>query len=106
MFLQRLKGVPASQIINAQIDAWGGRRFLITLGCGISTSFLVWHAKITPEVFRDITIATVAVYIAGNTYQKKEQIKATGSTEEPIIPQTVTVSTSTTETTQSQKEIK
>jgi hypothetical protein len=101
MFLQRLKGIPASQVINAQIDAWGGRRFLITLGCGISTSFLVWHAKITPEVFRDITIATVAVYIAGNTYQKREQIKATGTSEEPVIPST---STSIIETTQ--KELK
>jgi hypothetical protein len=87
MFLARLKGIPASQVINAQIDAWGGRRFLITLGCGVSTSFLVWHAKITPEVFRDITIATVAVYIAGNTYQKREQIKATGSAESSDTPE-------------------
>jgi hypothetical protein len=46
------------------------RRFILTLGCGIACTVLVWHAKITDIVFRDIIIATVAVYVAGNTTQK------------------------------------
>lgn len=48
----------------------GGRRFLLTLGCGVACTVLVWFARIDPPIFRDIIIATVAVYIAGNTYQK------------------------------------
>jgi len=30
----------------------------------------LYFGKLTPEVFRDIIIATVAVYIGGNTFQK------------------------------------
>jgi hypothetical protein len=48
---------------------FGGRRFLLTLGCGIACTGLVWFAKIDAATFRDIIIATVGVYIAGNTYQ-------------------------------------
>lgn len=48
----------------------GGRRFLMTIGCGVITSFLLFHGKLTPETYRDIIIATLAVYIGGNTYQK------------------------------------
>lgn len=48
----------------------GGRRFLLTLGCGIACTLLVWYAKISDSIFRDIIIATVAVYISGNTWQK------------------------------------
>jgi hypothetical protein len=56
--------------MTAHIVTLGGRRFILTLGCGIACTVLVWHAKITDIVFRDIIIATVAVYIAGNTTQK------------------------------------
>jgi len=58
------------------IPTIGGRRFILTLGCGVACTVLVWHAKITDIVFRDIIIATVAVYIAGNVTQK---IKAPGA---------------------------
>ncbi len=56
------------------LTALGGRRFLMTMGCGIACTVLVWFAKIDGNIFRDIIIATVAVYIGGNTYQK---VKAT-----------------------------
>ena len=52
------------------LTVWGGRRFLMTMGCGIACTVLVWFAKIDGAIFRDIVIATVAVYIAGNTVQK------------------------------------
>ena len=52
------------------LSALGGRRFLMTMGCGIACTVLVWFAKIDGPIFRDIVIATVAVYIAGNTAQK------------------------------------
>lgn len=53
-----------------RLTEFGGRRFIMTLGCGVACTGLVWFTKITPEIFRDIIIATVAVYITGNTYQK------------------------------------
>lgn len=52
------------------LSAIGGRRFLMTMGCGMACTVLVWFAKIDPPIFRDIIIATVAVYIAGNVTQK------------------------------------
>ncbi len=42
----------------------------MTMGCGIICTFLVYVDAISDTVFRDIIIATVAVYIAGNTWQK------------------------------------
>lgn len=58
------------------ISSAGGRRFLLTLGCGIACTALVWFAKISDTVFQNIIVATVAVYIAGNTYQKTKQAGA------------------------------
>ena len=52
------------------LSAIGGRRFLMTMGCGMACTVLVWFAKIDPPIFRDIIVATVAVYIAGNVTQK------------------------------------
>lgn len=64
-----------------KLDSYGGRRFLMTMGCGIACTVLVWFAKIEDTIFRDIIIATVAVYIAGNTFQKVKGTKdATVST--------------------------
>jgi hypothetical protein len=53
----------------------GGRRFMLTLGCGMVCTVLVWHVKISDLVYRDIIIGTVAAYIVGNTAQKWAQIK-------------------------------
>lgn len=60
------------------ISAVGGRRFLLTLGAGAVASVLVYYGKISPEVYRDIVIATVAAYIVGNTYQKGKEKDAAG----------------------------
>lgn len=48
----------------------GGRRFLLTLGCGVACTVLVWCGKLDGNIFRDIIIATVGVYVGGNTFQK------------------------------------
>lgn len=56
--------------IRRIIEVLGGRRFLLSLGAGLVTSVLVWYAKITPEVYRDVILGTVGIYIAGNTFQK------------------------------------
>jgi hypothetical protein len=53
----------------------GGRRFILTMVAGLATSVLVWYGKITPEIYRDVIIGTVGIYIAGNTMQKNVQTK-------------------------------
>jgi hypothetical protein len=58
------------------IDTLGGRRFILTLGCGMACTVLVWHAKISDQIFRDIIISTVAAYIAGNVTEKIKAPKA------------------------------
>lgn len=52
------------------IESLGGRRFLMSLGAGLSSTVLVWFGKITPEVYQWIVLGTVAAYITGNTTQK------------------------------------
>jgi len=52
------------------IVTWlGGRRFVMTMGCGIACTALVWGGKISGEVFAAIIIATVAAYITGGSAQ-------------------------------------
>lgn len=50
--------------------SFGGRRFLLTLGCGIATSVLLWFGKIDGTVYATVVLGTVGAYIAGNTFQK------------------------------------
>ena len=52
------------------LSRFGGRRFLLTLGCGVVTSLLVWFDKISDGVYSAVIIATVAAYITGGTAQK------------------------------------
>ena len=56
--------------MEMNLETIGGRRFIMCLGCGIACTGLVWFAKISDMIFRDIIIATVAVYVAGNVTQK------------------------------------
>ncbi|WP_332823129.1 hypothetical protein [Stutzerimonas kunmingensis] len=48
----------------------GGRRFLLTVGCGVVTSLLLWFGKIGEATYATVILGTVGAYIAGNTYQK------------------------------------
>ena len=43
---------------------------MLTVGCGLATTILVWYGKISDEVYATVIIATVGAYIAGNTVQK------------------------------------
>lgn len=59
--------------MNNVICSLGGRRFLLTLGCGAVTAFLCWHGKISGEVYAAVTIATIGAYITGNVVQKANE---------------------------------
>lgn len=52
------------------LEAFGGRRFLMTMGCGVATTALTWFEKISGEIYAAVIIATVAAYITGNGVQK------------------------------------
>ena len=53
-------------------DTAGGRRFLLALGSGCTTTVLQWFGKLDPSggTYAMVVIATVGTYIAGNTAQK------------------------------------
>lgn len=53
------------------IEAIGGRKFVMTLGCGVATTALTWFSKIDGNTYSLVIIATVGAYIAGNVAQKR-----------------------------------
>lgn len=54
-------------------DACGGRRFLLALGCGIVNTILVVFKAIDGNIYRDVILGTVAVYIGSATYQRAKE---------------------------------
>lgn len=48
----------------------GGRRFLLAIGTLVSINALLWFGRMTDIVYRDVIVAVIAVYVAGNTLQK------------------------------------
>jgi hypothetical protein len=55
--------------LNSLMYSAGGRRFLLTCVTGAVSTFLLWFAKIPPDTWRDVVIATVAVFIGANTVE-------------------------------------
>lgn len=57
------------------IEKCGGRRFLLTLGCGVATTALQFFGKLDPAgtTYAAVIIGTVGAYVAGNTVQKIKQ---------------------------------
>lgn len=57
------------------VDRLGGRKYTMTLGCGLVTAFLQWGGKLDPAGMAYVAVitATVGAYIAGNVLQKKRE---------------------------------
>lgn len=55
------------------IESIGGRKFVMTLGCGLATTALTWFGKIDAATYSLVIVATVGAYITGNVVQKKVQ---------------------------------
>ncbi len=65
--------------VRAAMEQSGGRRFLLALGSGVTTTLLQWFGKLDPagSTYAMVVIATVAAYITGNTVQKASESKST-----------------------------
>jgi len=51
------------------IDKIGGRRFILTLGCGIATTVLQFFGKLDPagSTYALVVVGTVGAFIGGDT---------------------------------------
>lgn len=59
-------------MIARAMENSGGRRFILTMGAGITTTLLQWFGKLDPagSTYALVVIGTVGAYITGNTLQK------------------------------------
>ena len=53
------------------IETVGGRRFVLTLGCGMATTLLQYMGKLDPvgSTYQVVILGTVGAFILGRTYQ-------------------------------------
>ena len=58
--------------MRQNIENFGGRRFLMTIGAGITATVLQWCGKLDPAGTSYVALVTLTVgaYIGGNTWQK------------------------------------
>lgn len=58
--------------MRTAIEQVGGRRFIMALGAGVSTTVLQWFGKLDPagSTYAMVVIGVVGAYVAGNTAQK------------------------------------
>lgn len=58
------------------LQALGGRRFLLALGAGVMTWLLCWFGKVSGEIYATVVIATVGGFITGNVWEANMAAKA------------------------------
>lgn len=61
------------------LDHYGGRRFLLTVGAQLLNAWLLYAGKLSDGSYLAIVMATVGAYVASNTYQKREELRATST---------------------------
>jgi hypothetical protein len=47
----------------------GGRKFFLTLGCGLVSTVLLWYGKLTSSDFVMLSGFTIGAYITGGTIE-------------------------------------
>jgi hypothetical protein len=60
--------------VREAISAFGGRRFLLTVGCHVGSTALLVGGYLTEGGYVTIILSTVAAFITGNTVQKVKEI--------------------------------
>lgn len=55
---------------------FGGRTYLMTVGCGVVTSVMRWFEHLDNQSWTLVTMGTVGAYIAAQTVQKHGEIRA------------------------------
>lgn len=55
------------------LDTFGGRKFLLCVGCHLISSLLLWFGKLDGSAYTTIILASVGAYIAGNVAASKVQ---------------------------------
>lgn len=65
------------------IQAFGGRRFILTVMTGLGTFALQWSGKLSADgaTFAAVMIGIVGAFIAGDVTEKKNIIQAGGKTD-------------------------
>ena len=63
-------------------DLVGGRRFILALLSQLSCNLLIWHGKISDEVYSTVILFTVAAYITGNVAQRKIEKAADAASQQ------------------------
>lgn len=63
----------------------GGRRFFMTMGCAVVNTLLLLFGFISEDIYQNLILGTVAVYVGGNTIQKVGEAYAQNDSEEHSI---------------------
>lgn len=52
------------------LQAAGGRKFLLCVGVGVATTVLTWAGKIDGAIYATVILGTIGAYVAGNVVQE------------------------------------
>lgn len=72
-FLTQLGRLLRPENVGRWLSSFGGRRFLLTILVQVMTWYLAYQKLIDGSIYRDVVLATTAVYIGSGTYQKVKQ---------------------------------
>ena len=57
-------------------DVVGGRTFLLTVGCGLTTSLMRWFDHLDNGSWTAVVVASVCAYIAKSTVDEHTKVRA------------------------------
>lgn len=61
-------------------EAFGGRRFLMTMGASAVNTLLLVYGKLSESAYLTTFLATIGAYLAAVGYQKHTEVKASAQT--------------------------